>query len=187
MQWKFQNSFQVFLHSKFSIYSIVAERSELEKCLLFYSRFFNQFWESRFLCELAGSEKSEYSTHDSRRPYNTTCHRGENLKDDHIEISPVRVVINAVKAFAYALDSLQKELWPASGWNMRRNVTLRAATLVRTPQERLIPGSCCKRNHILQRQFRSQRLVWHYEFPNGKWDASVRSRGDLGRTKMSMT
>ena len=43
---------------------------------------------------------------------NKTCHGLENLKDRHIDVGAVRDVMNAVNAFAHALDSLQKELCP---------------------------------------------------------------------------
>lgn len=70
------------------------------------SRFFEDFWESRFQCSL---QKTNNSNH---QEYNSSCHGNESLANVQIEFSPVRVVINAVYAFAHALDNLQKELCP---------------------------------------------------------------------------
>lgn len=61
--------------------------------MFFILRFFNEFWESRFLCEVVKED-------------NMTC------RGSHIEVGAVRDVMNAVNAFAHGLDSLQKELCP---------------------------------------------------------------------------
>ena len=67
---------------------------------------FQEFWEEHFQCN---------TTDDSK--YNESCRGDETLTGDETlnsvpEFSPVRVVLNAVYAFAHALDSLQKELCP---------------------------------------------------------------------------
>lgn len=73
---------------------------------LFILRYFKEFWESRFNCHPSELNVSQYKTDTPR------CQGNEDLADVSIEFSPVRVVINAVYAFAHALDNLQKELCP---------------------------------------------------------------------------
>ena len=70
---------------------------------MFY-RHFQEFWESRFQCKLKGIKTSKY------HKFQTYCHGNENLKNIEMGYSPVRTVINAVYAFAHALDKMQKEL-----------------------------------------------------------------------------
>ncbi|XP_028391565.1 metabotropic glutamate receptor 8-like [Dendronephthya gigantea] len=69
-------------------------------------RYFYEFWENRFQCKLTGHSGSW------SRLYDRNCYGNESLKNVAIDYSPVRVAINAVKAYAFALDSLQKELCP---------------------------------------------------------------------------
>ncbi|XP_028391281.1 metabotropic glutamate receptor 7-like [Dendronephthya gigantea] len=68
---------------------------------------FHEFWEEHFHCHLTGSQSQI-----NKNKFNKTCSGNETLANTVPEFSPVRVVINAVYAFAHALDSLQKELCP---------------------------------------------------------------------------
>ncbi|XP_028391000.1 metabotropic glutamate receptor 4-like [Dendronephthya gigantea] len=69
-------------------------------------RYFYEFWENRFRCKLT-EHNGSWS-----RVYDRNCYGNESLKNVAIDYSPVRVVINSVKAYALALNSLQKELCP---------------------------------------------------------------------------
>ena len=71
-----------------------------------FLRCFREFWEKHFQCYIPGTEGNH------TQKYNKACSGNETLKNTVPEFSPVRVVINAVYAFAHALDSLQKELCP---------------------------------------------------------------------------
>ena len=66
----------------------------------------HEFWENRFQCQLTGINRSKHYS------YSRICYGNESLTNIDIDYSPVRVVINAVNAYAHALDSLQKELCP---------------------------------------------------------------------------
>ena len=69
-----------------------------------FFRYFHEFWEYRFQCGLKNI--TQFSSYDKN------CSGNESLSNIDIKYSPVRVVINAVNAYAHALDSLQKELCP---------------------------------------------------------------------------
>ena len=72
----------------------------------FLLRCFQEFWEEHFRCHIPGKETK------LKHKYSNSCSGNETLENTVPEFSPVRVVINAVYAFAHALDSLQKELCP---------------------------------------------------------------------------
>ena len=69
-----------------------------------FCRHFFDLWETRFNCKLRGIKTS------SSNKFKRYCHGNESLPKIERQYTPVRTVINAVYAFAHALDSLQKEL-----------------------------------------------------------------------------
>ena len=75
-----------------------------------YQGWFRKFWQKQFNCSLNDSTNSIKDT------YPTPCTGNESLHSAHMEIAPVRVVMNAVYAMAYALHNMQHALCPnASG------------------------------------------------------------------------
>ena len=70
-------------------------------------RCFQEFWGKHFQCHISGTEGPNHV-----QKHNKSCHGDETLENSVPEFSPVRVVINAVYAFAHALHSLQQELCP---------------------------------------------------------------------------
>ena len=66
---------------------------------------FDEFWQQKLNCRLK----------DAAKPLNVSkeCLKGEVLPEN-LEIVPVRVVINAVFAMAYALDNMHRSLCPKS-------------------------------------------------------------------------
>ena len=69
-----------------------------------YQDWFRIFWQKQFNCSL------DVSTNPSVKKFSTPCTGKESLHDAHMEIAPVRVVINAVNAMAYALHNMQQIL-----------------------------------------------------------------------------
>jgi metabotropic glutamate receptor 2/3 len=70
-----------------------------------YQGWFREFWQKQFNCSLNNSTSLVAK-------YPTSCTGKESLHETHMEIAPVRVVINAVNAMAYALHNMQQALCP---------------------------------------------------------------------------
>ena len=71
-----------------------------------YKGWFRTFWQKQFNCSLNDSKDTSATT------YASLCTGKESLHKAHMEIAPVRVVINAVYAMAYALHNMQRALCP---------------------------------------------------------------------------
>ena len=69
-----------------------------------YKGWFQTFWQKQFKCYLNNSTGSPVEQ------FETPCTGKESLHSAHMEIAPVRVVINAVYAMAYALHNMQRAL-----------------------------------------------------------------------------
>ena len=70
-----------------------------------YKGWFRTFWQKQFKCSLNDSANSKLV-----EKFATPCTGKESLHTAHMEIAPVRVVINAVYAMAYALHNMQRAL-----------------------------------------------------------------------------
>ena len=66
------------------------------------SKWYHEFWERQFNCFLGNNTNNNFRK----------CTGKENLASHHMEIAPVRVVINAVNAMAYSLENMRKSLCP---------------------------------------------------------------------------
>ncbi|XP_028390815.1 metabotropic glutamate receptor 2-like [Dendronephthya gigantea] len=71
-----------------------------------YKNWFHEFWQKQFKCCFNDSSVSLC------KKYPNICTGKESLLSTHMEIAPVRVVINAVNAMAYALDNMRKAVCP---------------------------------------------------------------------------
>lgn len=71
-----------------------------------YKGWFEEFWQKRFDCCLKNAK------HKPTENCSKYCTGEESLLDDHVKITYVRAVVNAVNAMAYALHNMQKSLCP---------------------------------------------------------------------------
>ena len=72
-----------------------------------YKKWFREFWQKQFQCSFNDSSVPLNKKHPNR-----ICTGEESLLSTRMEIAPVRVVINAVYAMAYALDNMHRALCP---------------------------------------------------------------------------
>ncbi|XP_028390819.1 metabotropic glutamate receptor 2-like [Dendronephthya gigantea] len=96
-----------------------------------YRGWFEEFWESRFECSLRNTSV-----------YTTKCTGREDLTSHQMEIAPVRVVINAVYAMAYALENMRKSLCPNASGICERMKPISRRLLKKFLENVTFPDSC---------------------------------------------
>ena len=158
-----------------------------------YRGWFEEFWQKQFNCCLINA------TYKPAGNCRKNCTGEESLLKEHMEIAPVRVVINAVNAMAYALHNMQKSLCPnASGLcqNMKplsrtllqkflQNVTFPDSSFrwpIRFNRKNEVEG-----NYTVLNFRESQNSVYKY-IPVGSWTSKMEDNGDItGRFIMNFS
>ena len=161
-----------------------------------YQDWFRIFWQKQFNCSL------NVSTNPLVQNFSTPCNGTENLHSAHMEIAPVRVVINAVNAMAYALHNMQQSrcpnstgLCPAMRKSLRtvlqkflKNVTFPDAAFnwpIQFDQNNEVEGNYSVLNFrpsdTVTNTGGQNIRVYRYD-PVGKWAGKIAENGEISGT-----
>ena len=158
-----------------------------------YRGWFEEFWQKHFNCSLRNA------THSPSKNFTRECTGDESLVGKHMEIAPVRVVINAVYAMAYALHNMQRNLCPNSR-GLCSKMRPFSRTLLRTYLQNVtFPDSSfnwpirfnknneVEGNYTVLNFRHAENGLYHY-FPLGHWTSRMDENGSIsGRFKLNFS
>ena len=152
-----------------------------------HSRWFEEFWESRFQCSFGNLSN-----------YSKKCTGKEDLSSEQMEIAPVRVVINAVYAMAYSLENMRKSLCPNVTGMCDEMKPLSRKMLKKFLENVTFPDSCFKwpirfnRNNEVDGNY----TVYNFQYSKssvfsyvkvGNWTGQLQKDGDItGKLELNM-
>lgn len=159
-----------------------------------YRGWFEEFWQKQFNCSLRNATDSKHSQN-----YTRGCTGDESLLKSHMEIAPVRVVINAVTAMAYALHNMHRNLCPNSRGLCERMRPMPRTLLREYLKNVSFPDSSFqwpirfnKNNEVEGNytvlNFRSSGKGLYSYCPIGTWMGKMKTNGDIfGRFKLNLS